>query len=171
MYADADDVELFVNGESAGSQPIGIDQEYRASFDVEYQPGSIEAVAKRNGAEVGRMVIKSVGAEMHLVAMAERAHITADPSDLAYVRLSLVDADGRVNITDDREITISVSGPAALQGLCSANPMSTDNFTGNTCRTFNGSALAVIRPTGEGAITVSAVAVGGLAATATITAR
>jgi beta-galactosidase len=55
---------------------------------------------------------------------------------------------------------VTVDGPGVLQGLGSANPVTEESFTDSTCTTFDGRALAVIRPTGEGSITVTITADG-----------
>ena len=47
-----------------------------------------------------------------------------------------------------------------LQALGSANPATEEGFTGPSCTTFDGRALAIVRPTGEGRITLRATAEG-----------
>ena len=54
----------------------------------------------------------------------------------------------------------SVEGPGVLHALGSANPTGQEGFAGPTCTTFDGHALAVVRPTGEGKIIVTASADG-----------
>ena len=76
--------------------------------------------------------------------------IGAHPGDLAFVDLTLVDGEGALHGSADRQIHVEVDGPGVLQALGSANPASTEGFTGTSCTTFDGRALAVIRPTGAG---------------------
>ena len=54
VYADADEVELLVNGRSLGRQPAGAEHRFRAEFETTYEPGELEAVAWRDGEEIGR---------------------------------------------------------------------------------------------------------------------
>ena len=54
-----------------------------------------------------------------------------------------------------KAVTVVVDGPARLQGLGSGNPRTEETFGAPTHDTFNGRALAVIRPTGAGTITVT----------------
>ncbi len=58
-----------------------------------------------------------------------------------------------LHTTADRPVSVEVDGPGVLQGLASARPDPEEPFTGTTCTTFDGCALAVVRPTGEGTIT------------------
>ena len=141
VYADADEVELLVNGTSLGRQPV---ERFRAAFETTYQPGEVEAVVWRDAEEVGRSRLgteEDDGVRLEV----DRAEIAADPSDLAFVE---------VLVTGDRKVTVEVEGPAVLQGLASARPDTDEPFTGDTCTTFDGRALAVVRPTGAGTITV-----------------
>jgi beta-galactosidase len=160
VYTDADEVELLVNGRSLGRQPAGPDRGFRARFECTYEPGMLEAIAWRADTETGRTVLRSAEGPVLLAAAADRPAINATPSDLAFVELALVDASGEVHSTADRLITVAVDGPAVLQGLGSANPCTDEPFTGPTCTTFRGRALAVVRPIGAGTITVTVTAEG-----------
>ena len=95
-----------------------------------------------------------------LDARVDRTEIAADGTDLAFVELTLVDEAGSLHNTADRKITVELDGPGALQGLGSANPCTEERFTDAACTTFDGRALAVVRPTGAGTITVIATADG-----------
>jgi beta-galactosidase len=171
VYADADEVELVVNGRSVGRQPCGAPQRYRAEFEETYEPGVLEAVAWRDGAEVGRTALRSATEPMLLDVEADRPVIAAHPGDLAYVTLRLVDAEGALHTARDRRIDVQVEGPGVLQALGSANPATREGFTGTSCTTFDGRALAVVRPTGEGLITLRAEAEGCEAQQVVIDAR
>jgi beta-galactosidase len=160
VYADADEVELLVNGHSVGRQPSGGKHRYTSTFEASYEPGVLEAVAWRDGAEVGRMTMRSAGESVLLQAVADRAVIAADPQDLAFVSLQLVDENGVLHVMRDRRVEVQVGGPGVLQALGSANPATEEGFTGAGCTTFGGRALAIVRPTGEGRITLRVTAEG-----------
>ena len=58
-------------------------------------------------------------------------------------------------------ITIEVDGPAILQGLGTGAPTTEEDFQANSCTTYKGRALAVLRTTGDaGHIKVRAIAQG-----------
>jgi len=158
VYADADEVELLVNGRSLGQRPATIDQEYRTAFDLPYEPGVVEAIARRGGTEIGRHSLVTAHAAVVLDARADREEISADGSDLSFIALTLVDTEGSVHTTLDRRVAIEIDGPGVLQGLCSANPTTEERFTAASCTTFDGRALAVIRPTAAGRISVTLTA-------------
>jgi beta-galactosidase len=171
VYADADDVELLLDGRSLGRQPSGADHRFRAQFEVTYEPGALEAVASRDGKEVGRSVLRTAVGPVQLDVRVDRSELAADPSDLAYVALELVDDAGSLDTSSDRRVTVGVDGPGALQGLGSAHPINEESFTAAECTTFDGRALAVVRPTGAGTITITVTADGCEPTTVRIDAR
>jgi beta-galactosidase len=160
VYADADEVELLVNGATVGRQPGGAAHRYRSTFEVTFEPGLLEAAAWRGGKEIGRAAIASAVGPVRLHAAVDRAVIAADPEDLGFVTLSLVDAEGTLHVACDQSVEVEVEGPGVLQALGSANPATEEGFARTHCTTFEGRALAIVRPTGEGRITVRATADG-----------
>ena len=95
-----------------------------------------------------------------LEATADRAVIAADPEDLAFVTLSAGRRRRAATPRPDRAVTVTVEGPGVLLGLGSANPSSEEQFTARFCTTFDGRALAVVRPTGPGTSSLRASAEG-----------
>ncbi|ABW12601.1 glycoside hydrolase family 2 sugar binding [Parafrankia sp. EAN1pec] len=160
VYSAADEIELLVNGRRVGTAPAGEKNRFKAEFETVYEPGEIVAVAYTGGRETGRTSLRSATGEVRLDAAADRTRITADDTDLAYVALTLVDGAGNLYNTADRKVAVEVTGPAVLQGFGSADPRPTENFFDTVRTTFDGRALAVIRPTAPGSITVTATAEG-----------
>jgi beta-galactosidase len=155
VYADADEVELLVNGKAVGRAAVGESHPFVASIDTTYAPGELTAVAYRGGAETGRVSLSSTSGPVQLDVQVDRGRIEATDRDLAYVAIALVDAAGTVHTSEDRAVTVDVTGPAVLQGLGSGNPCTEETFGSASHDTFDGRALAVVRPTGSGTITVA----------------
>jgi beta-galactosidase len=160
VYADADEVELFQDGRSLGRKPAGEAARFSARFETTYEPGELTAVSYREGAEIGRTTLRSAVGEVGLAVSVDRSEIVANDHDLAFVNISLVDADGTVHPGRDRQIAVTVHGAGVLQGLGSAAPSSEESFLEGRCTTYRGRALAVVRPTGSGEISVKVTADG-----------
>jgi hypothetical protein len=139
---------------------VGEKSRFRAEFEVTYAPGELLAVARTGGEETGRFALRSATGPVGLAAVVDRAAIRADDADLAYVALTLQDADGTIALGVDREVTVTVEGPGVLQGFGSAAPSTEESYLDGVHTTFDGRALAVVRPTGSGRITVTASAEG-----------
>ena len=171
VYSDGDEVELLLNGESLGVAPVGEKHRFRAEFEVTHAPGELTAVARTGGEETGRFSLRSATGSVGLAAVVDRAEIQADDADLAFVAITLQDADGTVVLGTDREVTVLVDGPGMLAGFGSAAPATEESYLDDVHTTFDGRALAVVRPTGAGTITVTATADGCDSVTVTVDAR
>ena len=158
VYADADEVALLVNGAEVGRSPAGERYRYRAEFDAIYEPGELTAVAFRGTVEIGRYVLNTASRPMQLDVEVDRDRIRADDTDLSFVTITVVDRDGIIHHGADTNVTIEVDGPGELLGFGNGNPCTDERFDGQTHSTFEGRALAVIRPTGAGEIGVTVMA-------------
>lgn len=167
VYSPSTEVELVLNGRSLGRRPT---RRHMATFEVPYEPGTIEAVALDGATEIGRYAIASAGEVKAIRVGADQPEIRADDSDLSYLTIELVDADGVVSTLDDRPVTVTVGGAGRLQGLGSARPVTDETYTADTHTTFEGRALAVIRPTGAGPIRITTAVEGLDPVTVTVTA-
>lgn len=160
VYSDAEEVELQLNGRTIGTAPAGNSHRFRAEFDLPYSPGELVAVARSGGRETGRSKLRSADGPLQLRVSVDRSDIRADDSDLSFIPIELVDDSGTLSTNGDRAVRVEVDGPARLQGLGSARPVTEEPYTASQHTTFEGRALAVIRPTGAGKITVTVSATG-----------
>ena len=149
VFSAAEEVELFVNGVSAGRQKAGeteisgIPLTFR--FRTVYTPGKVEAVGYAGGREVSRGCLCTAGAPAALRLVPEVTALPADGASLAYVRAEIVDAEGRVVPDAALPLTAEVTGPAELLGFGSGNPVTDENYTKGAFTSWHGSALAVLR--------------------------
>ncbi len=161
VYANADEVELFLNGgESLGRKSIG--GVYVVTYEVPYHPGKLEAVSYLNGgAEAGRTVLQTAGKAVKLKVEADRNELPADGESLTFIKIRLEDAVGNFNRRESAAVTMKVEGCAALQGFGSADPSCEGSYQSHTWNTYDGSVMAVIRaakcPGGEAVVTISTV--------------
>ena len=157
VYSADDEVELLVNGRSVGRRPAGRENRFRARFDVKYEPGELTAIGYAGGKERRRHSMPTAAGDIRLSVTADRTQLAATDSELSFLALEIVDSRGVLATNADRTLRVDVSGAGVLQGLGSArpNPDVSENFTSAGCLTFDGRALAVVRPTGPGTITVT----------------
>lgn len=168
VYADADEVELQRDGVTVGVAPVGEAREYTARFDTVYVPGELTAIARRDGVEVGRTTLRSTTGDPTLVARAEAPVIGAGLDDLAFVRITLEDAAGVVPCDRDVVVSVSVDGPGVLAGLGTGRARTEEPLSAASVTTYDGRALAIVRPTGVGEVTVRVTAPGYPEARATV---
>ncbi|MGW3944039.1 glycoside hydrolase family 2 TIM barrel-domain containing protein [Streptomyces phaeochromogenes] len=160
VYSAADEVELLINGRSLGREPAGEQHRFHAEFETVHEPGELLVIAYQDGTETGRHLLRTATGPVQLRAEADRPAITAANGDLAYITLTLTDADGTLHTAADRAVSIEVSGSGTLAGFGSAAPSTEERFDTSEHRTYEGRALAVLRPTGTGKIRLHASAPG-----------
>ena len=89
VYANADEVELFLNQKSFGKKNIaGV---FVAEYQVPYEAGILEAVSYCNGKEVGRSLLKSAAKAVLLKAEPDRDYLPADGNSLLFIPIRLAD--------------------------------------------------------------------------------
>jgi hypothetical protein len=154
VAADADEVALLLDGVEVGRSAVGAVRPMLASIETVYRPGTLTAVAYRSGSETGRSTLVSASGPAVLTATADRTSLRADDTDLSYVAIELRDAAGVLITGADRVVSVAVEGAGVLAGFGSGAPATTERFDATSRTTFDGRALAVVRPTGAGPITL-----------------
>ena len=170
VFTKAPQVRLELNGQTVGEKALTEADEYIATFSVDYQPGTLTAIAlASDGTELGRKELTTAGQAVAIRLTADRTAIEADRSDLAYILIEAVDQEGRTVPVSDLKVNISVSGNGELIGSGSANGADMQSFNRPTVQLYRGQALAIVRPQAKaGSIGVQVSADGLPTATATI---
>lgn len=149
VFSGAEEVELLVNGQSAGRKRAGEAQVHDMPmsflFHTAYVPGTLEAVSYRNGQVVSRARLETAGAPAKVRLIPETGPMRGDGESLGYVRIELADSEGR-RVPDARvTLKAEATGAARLLGLGSGNPITDDNYARGECVSYCGAALAVLR--------------------------
>jgi beta-galactosidase len=181
VFTNADSVELFLNGKSLGSKNFPADCAQQTvqhdnkdktvstntepglhlAWDVPYAPGTLKAVAKKNGQLVATDEIHTAGAPASITLTPDRTQLTANGQDLSFIKATILDKDGNVCPNADNEIQFAVQGPAAdLAGVDNGDAINHESFQGPKHKAFHGVALAVLKThydtTGSVTLTASA---------------
>ena len=189
-YTNCDQVELFLNGKSAGLKGFafpryGMEGRYgnmgararvprttndlHLEWDVPYEPGALKAVGTKDGKVVSTVEVTTTGEPSAIRLSVDRAHIAADRRDVAHITVEIVDAQGRVVPGAAHEVAFAVQGEGKLIGLDNGDPMSHEDYKSTRRKALNGSCLAIIQSTANsGRIQVAATSPGLQAANLTI---
>ena len=159
-YTNGDEVELFLNGKSLGVKKNSNDPKLRARIkwdNIAYAPGTLVAVAKKNGKVVARHQIETTGEAVALKLVPDAENWHADGKDLMHVRVYAVDKKGRrvLNVKDAKafdKLTFTVKGDANIVAVDNGNIASDELHIGKTQlektiqrHLFQGSALVILR--------------------------
>lgn len=185
-YTNAEEVELFVNGQSYGKKVKGKDltvipvefrgyekgtyaSKYRLNWSVPYTPGSLKVVAYKDGKPVAEKEIMTAGVAVGIKLEADRSTISADGEDISFITATVVDKDGNPCPMADNTITFDVSGAGKLEAVSNGDQRSVELFQTNKRKAFSGKCLLIVRSGDSGGtIKVNANSPGLSAATTII---
>ena len=200
-YTNADEVELFLNGQSLGrkkrfSEPVALPvgrnvlngvartdpdlikdgkflSKWRLEWQVPYAPGSLKAVAYRGGKQVAADEVKTAGAPAKIELVADRSIIEAGGDDLSFVTVRIEDKDGNLCPMADSLVRFSVTGAGTIEAVDNGNAATEEPFHADHRKAFSGLALLIVRSKAgmAGAIHVTATSEGLAQAAAELTAR
>ncbi len=159
-YNNADEVELFVNGESKGSKQLG-EEEYHLMWRIPFEAGTLKAISRKDGKEVLSKTIQTAKEASSLKLTADRDKIDADGTDLSFVTIEVVDENGTMVPNADQLINFEIEGPGFIAGVDNGYQASHEPFKANYRKAFRGKALVIIQSNGEdGLITLKATSKG-----------
>lgn len=199
-YSNCDEVELFLNGKSLGVQPRPIDtnpwmpvqghdippekrsyhffeqpesadeQAEHFAWPVAYQPGTLRAVGKKNGAVVCEKSIHTSGKSARIKLTRymspylkddEMTPLVADGRDIAVIKAAILDRNEQPVPQADNVITFEIDGKEKILGTGNGDLPNHDSVKGNIYRAFNGYCAVIVQSTTTpGTFTVSATAAG-----------
>ena len=174
VYTSGDEAELFLNGQSLGRRkktPVedypldslkpGSEGYYRicaryrlAWEDVAFAPGTLKAVAYRDGRRIGEDRRETAGAATHVRCVRD-PYSRAD-DETFFVRVEAVDDAGRLDPWNNARVRLSVNGPGEIVGAGNGNPHERTSFASPVQPLFYGRAMAALRRLGPGEVTLSA---------------
>jgi beta-galactosidase len=171
VYCRRPEVSLYLNGRLVGRKATGPAEEFKAAFEVPYEPGTLRAVTgtiwNREAFE-----IPTAGPPARLRLSADRTVIAGDGEDLSFVVVEVVDAQGRLRPDAENEVRCAISGPGEVAGFGNADMTDLESYAANPHKTYQGRALVIIRSQpGSGWIVLSLSSPGLEPATARIEVR
>ena len=108
VHSNLDEVELFVNGKSLGSQKVP--RLGHVEWKAKYEPGVIEARGSKGGQVVLTEKRETTGPAVAIRLTADRTEIDADGEDIAVLKVEALDKEGRAVPTAGNFIGFKVSG-------------------------------------------------------------
>jgi beta-galactosidase len=145
VHSNLDEVELFVNGESLGSQKVP--HLGHVEWKVKYAPGFIEARGSKDGKVVLKEKRETTGPTIAIRLTANRTEIDADGADVAILKVEALDKEGRPVPTEGNLIGFKVTGAGSLIGVGNGDPNCQESDKEPKRSLFNGLAQVIVQST------------------------
>jgi beta-galactosidase len=123
VYTNCEEVALFLNGKSLGTQKLHPDAS-PLHWDVPYTPGVLKAVAYNQGKPVAGDELRTAGKAVRLLLSTKRATLSPG-DDVLTITATAVDSNG-IRVPDaSQEVHFSITGPGSI--LATDNGSNTDH--------------------------------------------
>ena len=151
VYTNAEEVELFLNGRSLGTQKQHPDAS-AITFQVPFEPGTLKAVARSGSTIVATDELKTAGKPARFVFTADKptTPLTPDWNDVRTVTATLVDEAGTRIPDSTTVVKFAATGPASIVAVDNGNLTDHDPYQATQRKLYFGNALALLRATGSG---------------------
>jgi beta-galactosidase len=143
-YNQADEVELFLNGETLGVRSKN-DTTFHVAWKVPFHPGVLKAISRKNGCEVLSEEIHTAGEAARVTLKPDRDKIGADGADLSFVTVEIQDSNGNLSPEAGHLIQFSIEGPGFIAGTDNGNQNDTVSLKKPERHAFGGKAIAVVQ--------------------------
>jgi len=143
-YNNADEVELYLNEKSLGKKSKQND-DLHVLWNVNFEPGTLKAVSRKNGKDVLVREVKTAGAPAKIELIADRNNIKADGNDLSFVTVRILDVNGNIVPNADNLVDFKVEGSGFIAGVDNGFQASLEPFKANYRKAFHGLCLAILQ--------------------------
>jgi beta-galactosidase len=158
IYTNYDKVELFINGISQGIRTHKTDgnddishvERFRLMWnDTKYEPGEICAVAYKNGKEMERKTIYTVGEPYAIELSKYYNEINADGESLNYITAKIVDKNGNLCPNACNRLTFSANGSVEVYATDAGDQRETEDYLRPDKKSLSGMLVCCVRNNGK----------------------
>lgn len=143
IETNCDEVALFLNGNFLGQKKrTGA---VHLEWQVRYVSGILEAVGYTQGKETIRSRVVTPESPAQIELIPEKTKAKADGESTICAEVSLLDAQGNVVVTSDREIRFAVDGAAHILGVGNGDPSCHEPDKASQRSTFGGKCLVILQ--------------------------
>jgi beta-galactosidase len=161
VYSSCEQVELFLNDKSLGKKLTNRSTEYKAGWQVPYQPGTLKAVGFKGKKQVNVSELHTAGEIAQIRLSADRTKINANGQDLSYITVELTDANGVRDPKAVNLVSFEIDGPGTIVGVGNANPVSLESYQLPWRTAWHGRCLVIVKSdTKGGKITLKGTSIG-----------
>lgn len=154
-------VRLYQDDVLVGEKNVGLDSRYQALFTVKYKPGTLRVEGVDNGV-VRETKTLTTSSEPYAIRMSTASNtLKADGQDLAFVKVEVIDREGRLVTDADNLVSFSIKGQGDILAVGNADIKDLTPFTALSWKAWKGRLMVVVRSGNKaGTVTLNAVSKG-----------
>jgi beta-galactosidase len=147
VYSNCDEVELFLNGKSLGAKPINKDASPRV-WKAAFEAGKIEALARNGSIAVASDELRTAGKAAKILLTTDTKQLASGWDNVAFVKATVVDADG-VTVPRAKDLVrFSISGPGVIAAVDNGDCASIEPFQASERSAYQGVCFAMVKQVG-----------------------
>jgi beta-galactosidase len=164
VYSSCDSVGLSLNGKTLGIKPTTRENEFKASWQVPYKPGTLKAIGYHDNKISETSELQTAGRPYRVRLTPDREIIKADRQDLCFITAEILDKNNILVPNADNTINFQVKGSGVIAAVGNGNPVSLESYQQPFRKAYEGKCLLIIKSKDSaGPIEVSASGKGILA--------
>lgn len=148
IYTNCDELELLQDGKSLGSKKRR-DDAGSLNWNVEFKPGKLEAIARKDGKEVARQELRTAGEAKRVELSLSRERLEKNWDEVAIVQARIVDENGTVLPRAENKVSFSVNEAGKIIGVDNDSIVSHEPFQATERNAFHGKCIAIVRRTAD----------------------
>src|SRR5690606_34545494 len=146
-YSNAPEVELLLNKRSLGEQTM--DTSRQLVWMVPYEPGTLEAVARKDGKIVAKTSVTTAGAPAAIRLIPDKQQVVADKRSVIHVEVQITDAQGIMVPEANNLVKFKLKGPGKIIGVENGDIIDFSSMKAEERKAFKGKCLVMIQTTLE----------------------
>ena len=144
-YSACDSVQLFLNNKLIGTKVTSRATEFKATWKVPYQKGTLKTVGYNRGVIAAERQLITASKPTKIRLSSDRTTIKADGQDLSYITVEITDNNGILNPQFNNLINFKIEGEGTIAAVGNGNPTSVESFQQPYRKAYEGKCLVIIR--------------------------
>ena len=145
VYSRSPVVVLTLNGKEIGRRDLKKEDRFKAEFDFNYEPGTLEAISFCDGKEISRQSLTSASDAVGFSLKSDSHICCSAEQSLCFVTVEVVDKNGIRVPTDSVVASAKVEGNAQLIAFGNAHPKTDESYSAGVFTAYKGQFLAIIK--------------------------
>ncbi|MDN3669539.1 beta-galactosidase GalB [Echinicola jeungdonensis] len=159
-YNQADEVELFLNGESQGVKKKEGD-DLHVMWRIPFEPGTLKVISRKDGKVVLEKEIHTAGEASRIEMTPDRIQLKANGKDMSFITVNILDEEGNLVPEADNVVNFEIVGEGHIAGVDNGYQASLEPFKADYRKAFHGKCLVIVETNeNAGKITLKATAEG-----------